>query len=162
MRGGGLVFNAIINHYLYALIHEYEYKFYQAQYMPDHHNTWIMPHALRELIPNYQFAVAIDADVTLAHLDVPLEWLLNRWGVQEHTSMALPWDTLERRDNKAVSLDSQGLLIFNTGFFITQNSNLTLDMLEKWRDCTSGAKSRQLSRFSLQWKLCQALYCWQG
>jgi hypothetical protein len=51
VKGGGLVFNAILSHYLYALVHGYDYKSYQAQHIPDHHNTWIMPHALRELIP---------------------------------------------------------------------------------------------------------------
>jgi hypothetical protein len=137
MKKGGLVSNAIINHYLYALIHGYDYKYYQARSIPNHHDTWILPHAFRELIPDYQFVVTMDADVTIPHMEVPLEWLFNRWGIQPHTSIALPWDTLEVRDGEKVSVDSQGQRVLNTGFVVAQDSTTTRDMLEKWRDCTT-------------------------
>ena len=137
VSGGGLVSNAIINHYLYALIHGYDYKFYEAQHIPDHHDTWIMPHVFRELIDDYQFVVAMDADVTISNLDLPLEWMFNRWGIREHTSMALPWDTEELRNNISISVDSKGLLVLNTGFVVAQNSPTTIELLEAWRDCTS-------------------------
>ena len=71
-EGAGLVSNSIMNHYLYAMVHGYDYKFYQARDMKDHYNTWILPHVLRELIPEYQFVIVMDADVTIAHPDVPL------------------------------------------------------------------------------------------
>jgi hypothetical protein len=137
MSGGGLVSNAIINHYLYALIHGYDYKYYQASSIPDHHDTWILPHAFRALIPDYQFVVAMDADVTLAHLEVPLEWMFNRWGIEKNTSMALPWDTMELRNGQPISVDSKGMRVLNTGFVVAQDSEVTRDILEKWRDCTS-------------------------
>jgi hypothetical protein len=151
MKGGGLVSNAIINHYLYALIHGYDYKFYQAQHIPDHHDTWIMPHVFRELILDYQFVVAMDADVTLPHLDVPLEWMFNRWGIKEHTSMALPWDTMEWRNNKTVTVDSQGLRVLNTGFVVAQNSEVTIDLLEKWRDCTTEKRYLGCAKWKETW-----------
>ncbi|KAF2027173.1 hypothetical protein EK21DRAFT_72543 [Setomelanomma holmii] len=151
MSGGGLVSNAIINHYMYALIHGYDYKFFQAQHIPDHHDTWIMPHVFRELIDDYEFVVAMDADVTVSHLDLPLEWMFNKWGVQKHTSMALPWDTEELRNNVSISTDSKGLLVLNTGFVVAQNSNTTRDLLEKWRDCTSEARYPGCAQWKENW-----------
>lgn len=99
-NGGGLVSHAITNHYLYAMIHGYEYRYYEAQNMPDHHTTWIKPHVLKELLPDYQFVVAMDADAIISHLEIPLEWMFNRWGIETHTSMALPHDTEEFRDGE--------------------------------------------------------------
>lgn len=151
MSGGGLVSNAIMNHYLYALIHGYDYKFYQAQHIPDHYDTWIMPHVFRELIPDYQFVVAMDADVTISNLDLPLEWLFNRWGIQPHTSMALPWDTEELRDNVSISRDSKGLRVLNTGFVVAQNSEITRDLLEKWRDCTTEERYEGCATWKQAW-----------
>lgn len=151
LHGGGLVSNAIINHYLYALVHGYDYKFYQAQHMVDHHDTWIMPHVFRELLPDYQFVVAMDADAIVPHLEVPLEWMFNRWGVKEHTSMALPLDTEERRGNVSISTDSKGKLVLNTGFVVAQNSEKTLELLEAWRDCTSETRYPGCARWAYEW-----------
>ncbi|KAH6643798.1 hypothetical protein C7974DRAFT_298661 [Boeremia exigua] len=137
MKGGQLVSNAIMNHWLYAQIHGYDYKFYSARSIPDHHDTWIMPHVFHELVPQYDFVIAMDADVTLSHLEVPLEWMFNRWGITRNTSMALPWDTEEFRNEKSVSLDSQGMLVYNTGVVVAQNLPLTVKMLAAWKDCTS-------------------------
>jgi hypothetical protein len=149
--GPSLVSNAIINHYLYALIHGYDYKFYQAQHIPEHHDTWIMPHVFRELIPDYQFVVAMDADVTISHLDLPLEWMFNRWGVAPHTSIALPWDTEELRGNVSISRDSKGLRVLNTGFVVAQNNPTTLEMLEAWRDCTTETRYPGCAHWKESW-----------
>ncbi|KAH3920446.1 hypothetical protein HBH56_004610 [Parastagonospora nodorum] len=151
MRGGGLVSNAIMNHYMYAMVHGYDYKYYQAQSIPDHYDTWIMPHAFRDLIEDYQFVVALDADVVLSHIEVPLEWMFNRWGIQQHTSMALPWDTEEIKNGVPVSLDSKGLRVLNTGFVVAQNSPTTIDMLEKWRDCTTETRYHGCGRWKQEW-----------
>ena len=151
MHGGGLVSNAIMNHYIYALIHGYDYKFYQARHMEDRHDTWIMPHVFRELVPDYQFVVAMDADVTIPHLDVPLEWMFNRWGIKDHTSMALPWDAEEFHNGKSISVDSNGLRVLNTGFVVAQNSNTTLKMLEAWRDCPTGTRYGDCGKWAYEW-----------
>ncbi|KAH7066567.1 hypothetical protein FB567DRAFT_261116 [Paraphoma chrysanthemicola] len=151
MHGGGLVSNAIINHYMYSIIHGYDYKFYQAQHIPDHHDTWIMPHVFRELIDDYDFVIAMDADVTIAHLDLPLEWMFNKWGIEKHTSMALPWDTEEKHGNLSISVDSKGLRVLNTGFVVAQNSNTTRDLLEKWRDCTSEERYPGCAQWKEKW-----------
>jgi len=149
--GGDLVSQAMINHYLYALIHGYDYKFYQAQKIPDHHDTWILPHVLRELIPDYQFVVTMDADAMMSHLDLPLEWMFNRWGIANHTSIAMPWDTMETRGNASISVDSKGLRVLNTGFVAVQNNALTLRMLDAWRDCTSDTRYPGCSAWKTTW-----------
>ncbi|KAH9881115.1 hypothetical protein J1614_001609 [Plenodomus biglobosus] len=151
MHGGGLVSNAIMNHYLYAMIHGYDYKFYQAQHLEDRHDTWIMPHVFRELLPDYQFVVAMDADVTLPHLEVPLEWMLNRWGVHSHTSIAMPWDAEEFHNGTSISTDSKGLRVLNTGFVVAQNSRTTLDMLDAWRDCPSEERYAGCKHWAYEW-----------
>ncbi|RYN82484.1 hypothetical protein AA0120_g9846 [Alternaria tenuissima] len=149
--GAGMVSNSIMNHYLYAMVHGYDYKFYQARDMKDHYNTWILPHVLRELIPGYQFVVVMDADVTIPHLDVPFEWMFNRWGIKEHTSIALPWDTEEFRDEGSISIDSKGMRVLNTGLVIAQNSSLTLDLLEAWRDCTTEKRYKGCAKWKTEW-----------
>ncbi|CBX96011.1 hypothetical protein LEMA_P031630.1 [Plenodomus lingam JN3] len=152
LEGGGLVSNAIMNHYLYAMIHGYDYKFYQAQHMKDRHDTWIMPHVFRELLPDYQFVVAMDADATIPHLEVPLEWMFNRWGIHKHTSIAMPWDTEEFiADGSSISRDSKGLRVLNTGFVVAQNSETTLEMLEAWRDCPSEERYPGCKQWAYNW-----------
>lgn len=150
-KGAGMVSSSIMNHYLYAMIHGYDYKFYQARDMKDHYNTWILPHAFRELVPEYQFVVAMDADVTISHLDLPLEWMFNRWGIQKDTSMALPWDTEEFRGGKSISADSKGMRVLNTGLVIAQNSTTTLELLEAWRDCTTETRYKGCAQWKQKW-----------
>ncbi|KAI4682057.1 uncharacterized protein J4E88_004945 [Alternaria novae-zelandiae] len=150
-EGAGLVSNSIMNHYLYAMVHGYDYKFYQARDMKDHYNTWILPHVLRELIPEYQFVVVMDADVTIAHPDVPFEWMFNRWGIKQHTSIALPWDTEEIRDEGSISLDSKGMRVLNTGLVVAQNSSTTLELLDAWRDCTSETRYKGCAKWRYEW-----------
>jgi hypothetical protein len=156
-KGGGLVTNAITNHYLYAMIHGYDYKFFQAQEIKDHYSTWIRPHIFRELIDDYQFIIAMDADVTISHLEVPLEWMFNRWEVSERTSMAMPWDTEEFRDGHSISTDSKGLRVLNAGFVVVQNSQIaqnkstTQDLLEAWRDCTTETRYKGCGEWKEKW-----------
>ncbi|KAF3045056.1 hypothetical protein E8E12_006607 [Didymella heteroderae] len=151
MSGGQLVSNAVMNHYLYAQIHGYDYKLYSAQSIPDHYNTWIMPHVFHELVPDYDFVVAMDADVTVSHLEIPLEWMFNRWGITRDTSMALPWDTEEFRNNKSISTDSYDLRVLNTGFVVAQNLPLTMDMLAAWKDCTGETRYPGCGKWKQEW-----------
>ncbi|KAF2826763.1 hypothetical protein CC86DRAFT_20392 [Ophiobolus disseminans] len=149
--GAGLVSHAITNHYLYALIHGYEYRYFQAANMPDHHATWIKPHIFKEVLPDYQFMVFMDADVVISHLEVPLEWMFNRWGIEEHTSIALPHDTEEFVNGKSISTDSKGVPVLNTGFIVTQNNKLTFEMLEAWGNCTTEVRYPGCARWKGEW-----------
>lgn len=151
MSGGQLVSAAVMNHYLYAQIHGYDYKLYSARSIPDHYDTWIMPHVFHELVPSYDFVVAMDADVTVSHLEVPLEWMFNRWGITRNTSMALPWDTEEFRNNQSISTDSTGLRVLNTGFVVAQNLPLTHALLAAWKDCTTESRYPGCARWKQEW-----------
>lgn len=110
-----------------------------------------MPHVFHELVPEYDFVVAMDADVTVSHLEVPLEWMFNRWGIGRNTSMALPWDTEEFRDGVSISTDSQGLRVLNTGFVVAQNLPLTMNMLSAWKDCTTEARYAGCGKWKQEW-----------
>jgi hypothetical protein len=91
--GAGLTSHAISNHYLYAMIHGYDYKFFQALPIQDHYPTWILPHILKELLPDYQVVIALDADVVVSHLEVPLEWMFNRWDIKVSFGLAVDIDS---------------------------------------------------------------------
>ncbi|PSN73463.1 hypothetical protein BS50DRAFT_569000 [Corynespora cassiicola Philippines] len=155
MRGGQLVSSAIMNHYLYAQIHGYDYKFVQAEHIPDHYDTWISPTTLRRYTPDYDFVVTMDADVTLTHLEVPLEWMFNKWGITRNTSIAMPWDTEEIHTENGVtapiSVDSKGKQVLNTGFMIVQNLGYTLEMLEAWMECTTEKRYKGCGRWKKEW-----------
>lgn len=140
--GVGLISHGITGHYLYAMIHGYDYKYVQAAEMPGFHSTWIRPHLIRDMLPEYQFVVHMDADAVIAHPEVPLEWMFNRWGVAKNTSFAMPLDAEVSRNGKPMSEDSRGVPIFNAGLVITQNNKVTLDMLEAWADCTTEVRYR--------------------
>lgn len=137
-----------MNHYFYALVHGYDYAFFQPNASSEEYikaqekgeDVWMLPHAIREKIPRHEFVVAMHPDMTITHLDLPLEWLFNRWGVQEHTSIAMPLDSpssLKTYKGHLINTDSQDNTMLNTGLVVAQNSAVTRDMLEKWRDCRS-------------------------
>ncbi|KAF2877669.1 hypothetical protein BDV95DRAFT_481826 [Massariosphaeria phaeospora] len=150
--GAQLVSHAVLNHYMYAQIHGYDYKFIQAAHIEDHHDTWISPHVLHSHIPDYDFVVTMDADTTISHLEVPFEWMFNRWGITEQTSMSMPWDTVEATpDGGTYSNDSKGVLVLNTGFMVVQNANLTMEMLQAWKDCTTETRYPGCGRWKEEW-----------
>lgn len=101
-----------------------------------YHNTWVKPHVLAELLKSYTFVVFIDADATIQHLELPIEWLFNRWAITPSTSIAMPLDTRQilNGDSNA-SNDSKGKLALNTGVVIAQSLPYTFSMLTAWADC---------------------------
>lgn len=135
-----------------AQIHGYDYKFYHAQPMEDHHNTWIKPFVLDRFLHDYRFVVFIDADATVQHLEVPLEWLLNRWNFTPNTSIAMPIDTKQiLGDDRNASCDSRGVVTLNTGFIITQNLPHTFRMMDAWKTCTSGKRYKDCGTWKENW-----------
>ena len=93
----------------------------------------------------------MDADVTVSHLEVPLEWMFNRWGITRNTFMTLPWDTEEIHNGKSISTDSYDLRVPNTGFVVAQNRPLTADMLSAWKDCTSEIRYSSYGTWKQEW-----------
>lgn len=93
----------------------------------------------------------MDADVTITHLEVPLEWLFNRWGLTKHTSISMPWDQEEILGGETVSIDSKGLQVLNTGVVAVQNLEYTFEMLEAWKDCTTEKRYSGCGRWKEEW-----------
>ncbi|KAH8712062.1 hypothetical protein GQ44DRAFT_776259 [Phaeosphaeriaceae sp. PMI808] len=138
---GGMVSASFMNHFLYSQIHGYDYRFFNAHEMEGMHNTWVKPHALYDLLKKYRFVIFIDADATIQHLELPFEWLFNRWGVTPETSIAMPLDTRQILNGDVhASEDSRGKLQLNTGVVIAQALPLTFDLLTAWKECPGEKK----------------------
>ncbi|KAF1848822.1 uncharacterized protein K460DRAFT_375593 [Cucurbitaria berberidis CBS 394.84] len=133
---GGLVSASFMNHFLYAQIHGYDYRFFNAHDMEGLHNTWVKPHVLFDLLHSYRFVIFIDADATIQHLELPFEWLFNKWGITPQTSIALPLDSRQTiNGDEHVSEDSKGRLQLNTGVVVAQALPYTFEMLKAWKEC---------------------------
>ncbi|KAF2634780.1 hypothetical protein P280DRAFT_413090 [Massarina eburnea CBS 473.64] len=138
---------------MYAQIHDYDYKFFQAHSIEGYHDTWILPRVLLQLLEDgkYDFVVTMDADVSVTHPEVPLEFLFNKWGVSHQTSIALPLDVEESEDGKIKTADSKGVQILNTGLVVVQNLPYTKEMLEAWRDCPTEVRYEGCARWKQEW-----------
>jgi len=70
----------MLNHYLYAKIHGYDYKFIHTSqwHNSSRSDVWTKIPALRETLKDYQIVVMLDADAIFRNLHLPYEWLLNR------------------------------------------------------------------------------------
>ncbi|KAL2017093.1 hypothetical protein VTK56DRAFT_2616 [Thermocarpiscus australiensis] len=150
--GSGLLTVSHINHFIYAQIHGYDYKFFNARKMKDHWDTWIKPHVLQEVLRYYKFVVFIDADAIIQHLEVPMEFLFNRWNVSPNTSIAMPIDTQQLPDGKDnISTDSKGKVVLNSGVVILQNLPHTHDMMQAWAECTTETRYRGCGQWKDRW-----------
>lgn len=135
-----------------AQIHGYDYRFVNAREMKGMHNTWVKPHVLHSLLKSYRFVVFLDADTTIQHLELPLEWLFNRWGITPQTSIAMPLDIEHHlgRDKHA-SEDSTGHRQLNTGFIIAQSLPHTFAMLEAWKNCPNETQYPGCGKWKDKW-----------
>ncbi|KAF5574007.1 uncharacterized protein FSUBG_14083 [Fusarium subglutinans] len=145
-QAGGIISAAVMNHFLYD-------KYINAREIPDHDSSWIRPHVLHSLLPHYKIIVAMDTDTTFQHLNLPLEWLFNRWGfVQNHTSIAMPVDTMEvKNGDKDASKDSRGQVVLNAGFIVVQRGEHTMAMLDAWKSCTDGKTYQDCGHWKKNW-----------
>ncbi|KAF2748742.1 hypothetical protein M011DRAFT_485412 [Sporormia fimetaria CBS 119925] len=147
-----MVSAAFMNHFLYARIHGYDYRFIAAPHLPSHHDTWIKPFVLSSLLRSYRFVVFIDADATIQHLELPLEWLFNKWNITPRTSIAMPIDTEQiLGEDRNASKDSRGKVALNTGFIVAQNLSLTFEMLDAWKTCTEGKRYPECGQWKENW-----------
>ncbi|KAL5425210.1 hypothetical protein PMIN04_002707 [Paraphaeosphaeria minitans] len=153
MGGGQLVSGAIMGHHLYSQIHEYDYAFFQAHRMEGYHDTWILPGAMRQLIETdkYQWIITMDADVTITHPEVPLEWLLNHWGATNNTSILMPIDQKVFDNDIINSVDSKGITVLNTGVVVVQNLPYTKDILDAWIECPNEGRYQGCGQWKNKW-----------
>jgi len=149
---GGMISASQMNHFLYAQIHGYDYRFFQANDMDGLHNTWVKPHVLYELLHGYKFVVFIDADATVQHLEVPLEWMFNRWGIGPETSIAMPVDVRQMMGgNEHIGEDDHGKMEQNTGMIVAQSLPHTFEMLKAWKDCPDETRYEGCGRWKEEW-----------
>jgi hypothetical protein len=97
--------------------------------------TWPKVHSMFNLLPQYKFVVFLDADASFRHLQLPFEWLLNRWNVTHNTSFTMARDPL---DDDCNLCDSNGIAMVNTGFVVAQNLPYTNKIFDVWMKCTGG------------------------
>ncbi|OCL01374.1 hypothetical protein AOQ84DRAFT_306820, partial [Glonium stellatum] len=127
----------IMNHFTYAKIHGYDYKFVQAANFTDRSPTWIKPSAIADVLKDYKFAIFPDADAAVNHMQIPMEWLLNYWDIDEKTSLAM---ALDPDGPGRVNNDTNGRVYANTGFIIARQSARTQDILRAWNECPSDTR----------------------
>jgi hypothetical protein len=114
-----------------ALIHGYTYKFIRIQPLTDRAVFWAKIPALGDMLDECDFAVSIDADATFMNLNLPFEWLLNRWETTRNTSL-----TMARDPNQPQNYDSaQHNILLNCGFVVAQNLPRTKEILGAWASC---------------------------
>ncbi|PHH60549.1 hypothetical protein CDD81_1554 [Ophiocordyceps australis] len=135
-----------LSHYLYAIIHGYDYRFVRAPEYPDRHLTWAKVPMLRDALKEYEFVVFLDQDAMFHRPHIPLEWLMNHWNHTSETSLMVAKDP----DNPH-NTDSNGNLFWNTGFIIAQNSSRLHELFDAWIECPRDTTSPGCSHYAYNW-----------
>lgn len=136
-----------------ALIHGYDYRLIRAANYPDRHGTWVKPAIIKEALKTHDFVVSLDADAVFTHLHLPIEWLMNLWGVTPQTLVAMAEDIENDLD-----FDSHGKLVLNTGFIIAQASERNQEMMGVWEDCPNRIPG--CDKWKMKWAHEQSAFSW--
>ncbi|KAF4496310.1 hypothetical protein FAGAP_7566 [Fusarium agapanthi] len=144
----------IMNHYLYAMIHGYDYKFVRAPDYPKRHQTWVKVPVIREALKSHDFVVFLDADAEFMYPQVPFEWLMKLWNITDKTLLALANDPGDSDRNR----DEKGKVSQNTGFIIAQQSNRTQELFDDWEHCPGEKKYKGCARWANDWAHEQAAF----
>lgn len=133
-----------LNHWAYAKIHGYQYYYVKINTYADRRDSWKKPSVLSKIVKNHDVCIFIDSDALFNHLELPMEWLMNYWGVQpKQHAMSLPFDP-----DTAHNLDRHGKLFLNTGFMILQNTPKLYEIFKEWDDCPNeGGKYPDCTEF---------------
>lgn len=83
----------------------------------------------------------MDADALWNYPEIPLEWLMNHWGITPNLSLAISTDPPRNRN---VNGDAQS----NTGFIIAQQNARTMEMIDTWLDCPTGKRFPGCERYA--------------
>ncbi|KAM0269832.1 hypothetical protein ACHAQH_009642 [Verticillium albo-atrum] len=142
-----------LNHYIYALIHGYDYRFMHAPKYWYRHQTWVKVPMMKEALKKYKFVVFLDADAIFTEPQLPLEWLMSLWNIHDETLLAMAEDL-----DVGSNYDKKGWLLWNTGFVIAQQSERTQKLFKSWIDCPSDAEYPGCSHWSYHWAHEQAAF----
>lgn len=144
-------------HSLVALIHGYTYHFIRTPQASDRAPFWTKIPALASTLgpSKCDITVSIDADATFMNLNLPFEWLLNRWGITKDTSIAMALDPNAPFNNDAAHNRTN----LNAGFVIAQNLPRTHDILRAWASCPDDElRYPNCSRWKRPWPAEQAAF----
>lgn len=142
------VSSGVFSHYIYSLIHGYDYKFIRAHDFEDRHPTWIKPSALAQHIKDYKFIVFLDADATFRFQHLPLEWMFNYWQIEPKHSFTMALDPWEEQAPQYNS-DRFNRTYTNTGFMVVQNNDHTMKILRDWHECPDETRYKGCA----EWKM---------
>jgi hypothetical protein len=99
--------------------------------------------------------VSVDADANFVNLQLPFEWMLNRWNVTKSTSLTLAYDPDEPQNKDAAR---NGTLL-NCGLVIAQNLPRTHEILDAWSQCPDNEERYPgCSRWKHTWPAEQAAF----
>lgn len=128
------------------MIHGYDYQFVRSPDYPDRWGTWVKVPMMREALKTHDYIVFMDSDVMFHYPHLPLEWLLNYWGMTNETLAMMSVDPDEPQN-----YDAKGNRFLNTGFVIAQRSERTLEMYKKWAECPGEKNYEGCGRWKLDW-----------
>lgn len=112
------------------MIHGYDYRFVRAPNYSKRHGTWVKVPMIQEALKTHDTVVFLDADAVFMYPHLPFEWLMNMWNVTSETLMAISSDP-DAKTNR----DDKGLVSWNTGFIIAQQSKRTQELFDRWDKC---------------------------
>lgn len=141
---------------LLALIHGYDYRYVQGpQFTDGRWGTWTKVPVLQEALKTHEVAVFLDNDIGLHYPHVPLEWLMNHWGVTDKTLIAMALDV-----DEPGAFNKKGVRSLSTGLVIAQQSARTQEMFDSWLKCPQEPDSyyRGCSHWKHQWAHEQAAF----
>ncbi|KAM0547792.1 hypothetical protein ACHAPJ_010253 [Fusarium lateritium] len=147
-RAGG-----IMNHYLYAMIHGYNYRFVRAPGFSGRHGTWVKVPIIREALKAHNFVVFLDADAGFMHMELPFEWLMNYWNITNKTLVALSNDPDSPRNR-----DEKGKVMQNTGFIIARQDARSQKLFSDWEHCPTEVKYKGCKHWGKDWAHEQAAF----
>jgi hypothetical protein len=136
----------ILNHFLYATIHGYDYKLVRPPNYEDRHGTWVKVPIIREALKTYDVVVFLDADAVFQQMHVPLEWLMRLWNMHPGIITAMAEDP-----NSKGNRDEKDWVLWNTGFIVAQRNNRTQDMFNEWEDCPTGRQHPHCTKWARDW-----------
>ncbi|CAI7640250.1 unnamed protein product [Penicillium palitans] len=135
-----------LNHFMFAMIHGYDYRLVQIPQRVGRSGTWTKVTAIREALKYYEYVVFMDADAMMPYPNLPMEWLFNYWEITPETlvAMALDPDAPHNRDwNNRTFL--------NTGFIIAQQRPRTHELFEAWENCPNETRYPECGRWGGEW-----------
>ncbi|KAF1993625.1 hypothetical protein P154DRAFT_527618 [Amniculicola lignicola CBS 123094] len=143
----------MLSHYMFAMIHGYDYKFIRAPDYTDRWGTWVKVPMMKEALKTHDYIVFMDSDVMFHYPHLPLEWLLNYWNMTSETLAMMSVDPDEPQN-----YDEKGNRYLNTGFVIAQQSKRTQEMYKAWAECPSEKRYKGCEHWKKDWAHEQAAF----